>query len=162
MMHPTPVALSARVSSAQQADAQTVGRQVTAVQERVAAEGLPVSEARQFLDEGSSGATLVRPALERLRDVIAAGRVDRLSVHAPDRLARQYASPVVLVGECRRASVEVIFLNRALGQSPEEALRLQGQGRIAESERATIIERHRRGKRQAARVGAVPVLSGAP
>jgi len=39
----------------------------------------------QFLDEGYSGATLVRPALERLRDVIAAGAIDCLYVHSPDR-----------------------------------------------------------------------------
>lgn len=58
--------------------------------------------------------------------------------------------------------MEVVFLNRALGQSPEDALVLQGQGMIAEYERATLIERHRRGKRHAARIGAVNVLSGAP
>src|SRR6266849_10013728 len=116
----------------------------------------------QFLDEGSSGATLVRPALERLRDVIAAGAIDRLSVHSPDRLARKYAYQVLLVDEFRRAGVEVIFLNRALGHSPEDDLLLQVQGMIAEYERAKIIERHRRGKRHAARVGAVNVLSGAP
>jgi site-specific DNA recombinase len=69
---------------------------------------------------------------------------------------------VVLVDEFRRAGVEGIFLNRALGQSPEDALLLQVQGMIAEYERAKIIERHRRGKRHAARVGAVNVLSGAP
>ena len=62
---------------------------MAAVQERVAADGLTVSEAMQFLDEGYSGATLVRPALERLRDVLAAGSVARLSVHSPDRLARK-------------------------------------------------------------------------
>src|SRR6266851_6272066 len=104
----------------------------------------------------------MRPALERWRDVIAAGAVDRVSVHSPDRLARTDASQVVLVEECRRAGVEVIFLNRALGQSPEDALLLQVQGMIAESERAKIRERHRRGKRHAARMGAVHVLSGAP
>src|SRR6266852_695533 len=116
----------------------------------------------QFLDEGSSGATLVRPALERLRDVIAAGAIDRLSVHSPDRLARKYAYQVLLVEEFRRARVEVMFLNRALGQSPEDDLLLQVQGMIAEYERAKIIERHRRGKRHAARTGVVNVLSGAP
>ena len=72
----------------------------------------------QFLDEGYSGATLVRPGLERLRDVVAAGAVDRLYVHSPDRLARKYAYQVLLVDEFRRAGVEVIFLNRALGQQP--------------------------------------------
>ena len=110
----------------------------------------------------SRGATLVRPALERLRAVGAASRVDRLSVHAPDRLARPYASQVLLVEELRRAGVEVIVLNRALGHSPAADLLLQGQGLIAEEERATILARHRRGKRQAARVGAGHVLSGAP
>ncbi len=161
-MNPTQVAIYARVSSEQQAEAHTVASQVAALQERVAADGLTVSEAMQFLDEGYSGATLVRPALERLRDVLAAGSVDRLYVHSPDRLARKYAYQVLLVDEFRRAGVEVMFLNRALGQSPEDDLLLQVQGMIAEYERAKIIERHRRGKRHAARVGTVNVLSGAP
>jgi site-specific DNA recombinase len=152
----------ARVSTDQQAVAQTVASQVAALRERVVTDGLVVPEAMQFLDEGYSGATLVRPALERLRDVVAAGAVDRLSVHSPDRLARKYAYQVLLVEEFRRAGVEVIFLNRALGHNPEDDLLLQVQGMIAEYERAKIIERHRRGTRHAARAGAVNVLSGAP
>jgi site-specific DNA recombinase len=87
---------------------------------------------------------------------------DGLYVHSPDRLARKYAYQVLLVDEFRRAGVEVVFLNRALGQSPEDDLLLQVQGMIAEYERAKIIERHRRGKRHAAQSGAVNVLSGAP
>jgi len=162
MMKPTQVAMYARVSSEQQAEAHTVASQVAAVRERVAADGLTVSEAMQFLDEGYSGATLIRPGLERLRDVIAAGTVDRLYVHSPDRLARTYAYQVILVEEFRQAGVEVVFLNRELGRSPEDDLLLQVQGMIAEYERAKIIERHRRGKRHAARAGAVNVLSGAP
>ena len=88
-MHLTQVAIDARVSSEQQAETHTIASQVAALRERVAADGLAVSEAMQFLDEGYSGATLVRPALERLRDVIAAGSVDRLSGHSPARLARK-------------------------------------------------------------------------
>jgi site-specific DNA recombinase len=161
-MHPMQAVMYARVASEQQAEAYTIASQVAALRERVAVDGLSVSEAMQFLDEGYSGATLVRPALERLRDVVASGSVDRLYVHSPDRLARKYAYQVLLVDEFRRAGVEVIFLNRALGQSPEDDLLLQVQGMIAEYERAKIIERHRRGKRHAARIGAVNVLSGAP
>ena len=56
----------------------------------------------------------------------------------------------------------VVFLKRALGHSPEDDLLLQVQGMMAEYERAKIIARHRRGKRYAAHVGAVNVLSGAP
>ena len=144
-MNSPQVAMYARVSSEQQAEAQTMASQVAALRERVAAEGLTVPDAMQFLDEGYSGATLVRPALERLRDVVAARAVDRLYIHSPDRLARKYAYQVLLVDEFRRAGVEVIFLNRALGQSPEDDLLLQVQGMIAEYERAKIIERHRRG-----------------
>ena len=161
-MNTPQVAIYARVSSDQQAEAQTIASQVAALRERVTADGAVVPEAMQFLDDGYSGATLIRPALERLRDVVAAGSVDQLYIHSPDRLARKYAYQVLLVDEFRRAGVEVVFLNRALGQSPEDDLLLQVQGMIAEYERAKIIERHRRGKRHAARAGAVHVLSGAP
>src|SRR6516162_4542506 len=162
MRNPTQVAIYARVSSEQPAEAQTIASQVAALRERVAAEGLVVPEAMQFLDDGYSGATLMRPALERLRDVIAAGAVDRVYVHSPDRLARKYAYQVVLVEEFRAGGVEVVFLNRALGQSPEDDLLLQVQGVIAEYERAKIVERARRGKQYAARQGQVSVLSQAP
>jgi site-specific DNA recombinase len=126
------VAISARVSSDPQAEAQTVASQVAAWRERVAAEGLAWPDARPFIEEGDRGATLSRPALERLRAVMAARAVDRVSLHAPDRFARTYADQVLLVDEFRRAGVEVIFLNRALGQSPADDLRLQVQGMSAE------------------------------
>lgn len=161
-MHPTQGALYARVSSAQHAEAHTVASQVTALRERVATEAMVFPETLQFIAEGYSGATLLRPALERLRDVVAAGAVERLSVHSPDRLARTYAYQVFLVDELRRAGVAVVFLTHALGHRPEDDLRLQVQGMMAEYERAKIIERPRRGQRHAARAGAVNVRSGAP
>jgi site-specific DNA recombinase len=162
MMSGTPAALYARVSSERQAEAHTVESQVAALRERVARDGLDLPDELQFLDEGYSGATLVRPALERRRDVVAVGAVDRLYVHAPDRLARQYAYQGLLVDEFQHAGVEVMFLNRALGHNPEDELLRQVQGMMAAYERATIIERHRRGKRQAARAGSVNVLVAAP
>jgi site-specific DNA recombinase len=88
--------------------------------------------------------------------------LDCVYVHSPDRLARKYAYQVLLVDEWQRAGVEVIFLNRALGQSPEDDLLLQVQGMVAEYERAKILERSRRGKRHAAQAGSPSVLSGAP
>ena len=138
-------ALYARVSSERQATAQTIASQLAALHERVTVDGYVLPEAMQFLDDGYSGTTLVRPALERLRDLVAAGAVDRLYIHSPDRLARKYAYQVLLVDEFHRAGVEVVFLNRELGRSPEDDLLLQVQGMLAEYERAKIIERHRRG-----------------
>ena len=124
-------AISARVSSERQAPAQPIARQLAARRERVAADGCALPEARQFLEDGSSGTTLVRPALERWRDLVAAGAVDRLSIHAPDRFARKSAYQVLLVEELRRTGVAVIFLHRELGRSPEDDLLLQVQGMMA-------------------------------
>jgi site-specific DNA recombinase len=61
-----------------------------------------------------------------------------------------------------RRGVEVVFLNRPLGQSPEDDLLLQVQGIVAEYERAKIMERSRRGKKHAAQSGSLNVMSGAP
>jgi site-specific DNA recombinase len=155
-------AIYGRVSSEQQAEAATIDSQVAALQERIANDGLTLETEMRFLDEGYSGATLVRPALERLRDVAATGAIDRLYVHSPDRLARKYAYQVLLLDELQRCGVEVIFLNHPLGKTPEEDLLLQVQGMVAEYERAKILERSRRGKLHAARKGSVNVLSGAP
>jgi site-specific DNA recombinase len=161
-MDRTQAASYARVSSEQQAEANTVASQIAALQARVAEDGLALPPERLFVDEGYSGATLIRPALERLRDLIAAGGVDRLYVHSPDRLARKYAYQVLLIDEFQRAGVEIVFLNRELGRTPEDDLLLQVQGMVAEYERAKILERSRRGKRHAAHSGEVSVLSTAP
>ncbi len=156
------IGVYARVSSEQQAEAKTIESQLTALREQIVQDGLHLSEELTFIDDGYSGATLVRPGLEQLRDVVAMHGLDRLYVHSPDRLARKYAYQALLLDEFERAGVEVIFLNRALGQSPEDDLLLQVQGMIAEYERAKIMERSRRGKRHAAQNGQVSVLSGAP
>ena len=155
-------AIYARVSSERQASERTIASQVAALEDRVVADGLRLLPELRFIDDGYSGSTLLRPALERLRDAAVAGHVDRLYVHAPDRLARSYAHQVLLVDELRRCGVELVFLNHPLGRSAEDELLLQVQGIIAEYERAKTLERSRRGKRHAAQQGAVSVLTGAP
>ena len=42
---------------------------------------------------------------------LAAGLIDRLYVHSPDRLARDFAHQILLIDEFHRAGVEVVFLN---------------------------------------------------
>jgi site-specific DNA recombinase len=126
-MNSIRAAFYARVSSEQQATAHTIQSQVIALSERGGSDGCLVPPERQFLDDGYSGATLVRPGLDRLRDLAAVGGLDRIYVHSPDRLARNYAYQVLLIDEWRRAGVEVVFLNRSLGQSPEDDLLLQAR-----------------------------------
>jgi site-specific DNA recombinase len=156
------VAIYARVSSEQQVSSHTIESQLSILGEKVTADGFTLQPDLQFIDAGYSGASLVRPGLEQLRDLAAAGGIDRLYIHSPDRLARKYAYQVLLLDELQRAGVEIVFLNRALGDSPEDDLLLQVQGMVAEYERAKILERSRRGKRHAARTGSINPLSGAP
>src|SRR3954449_5211306 len=156
------VALYARVSSDRQATAGTIASQLAALRERIAAEGATLAPAHEFVDDGYSGATLTRPALERLRDRVALGGLTRLYVLAPDRLARRYAHQAVLLEEFARAGVRVCFLYHPPGETPDEVLLTQIQGILAEYERAAIEERTRRGRRFAAQQGQVSVLAGAP
>src|SRR5690349_24032723 len=73
-------ALYARVSTERQAEAQTVASQLAALRERAAADGNRVDPAQEFVDDGYSGTSLVRPALEQMRDLVALGGVDTLYV----------------------------------------------------------------------------------
>jgi site-specific DNA recombinase len=124
-------AIYARVSSEQQAKDNTVASQLEALKQRVEHDGLGLDPELCFIDEGWSGSTLIRPALERLRDQAAAGAIDRLYVHSPDRLARKYAYQVLVVDELRRGGVEIVFLNQGLGRTPEEDLLYSTRPRVA-------------------------------
>jgi len=158
----TTAAIYARVSSARQREEQTIGSQTAALTEAAVQWGLEVPAEWIFEDEGYSGAILVRPALERLRDLAAEVPVDMVLCYSPDRLARKYAYQALLIDEFNRVGTEVRFLNSPRAETAEDELLLQFQGMIAEYERCQIIERTRRGKAHRARAGTVNVLSGAP
>ncbi len=162
VMHTAHTAIYARVSTEQQVRDQTIASQIAALRLRIEQDGLTLHDDDCFIDEGVSGAILLRPALERLRDRAAEGAFDRLYVLCPDRLARTYAHQVLLIEELARAGVEVVFVNHNHDPTPEGQLLLQVQGIIAEYERAKIQERNRRGKMHAARTGAISVMGSAP
>ena len=158
----TSAAIYARVSSARQKKDETIGSQTAALREHAAQARLDVPEDWVFEDEGHSGATLVRPALEALRDLVAQGCVDVVLVYSPDRLARKFAYQALLLEEFARAGVRAEFVKGPRGDTPEDQLLVQFQGIFAEYEKAQLAERYRRGKAHRARTGSVNVLSGAP
>ena len=84
----TSAAIYARVSSARQKKDETIASQTAALRAHAEQLGLDVPDDWVFEDEGHSGATLVRPALERLRDLIAGVGIDVVLCYSPDRLAQ--------------------------------------------------------------------------
>src|SRR4051812_12205131 len=155
-------AIYARVSSARQKEQETIDSQTAALRTHAGQLGLDVPDRWVFEDDGHSGASLVRPALERLRDLVCQVPVDVLLVYSPDRLARKYAYQALLIEEFAKAGTSVVFVKGPRGDSPEDTLLVQFQGMIAEYERAQILERPRRGTTHRAKAGAINVLSGAP
>jgi site-specific DNA recombinase len=155
-------AIYSRVSSDRQKEEQTIASQTAALIEHSQQEGYTVPAKWIFQDEGYSGATLIRPGLEKVRDLAAEGQIESVLIYSPDRLSRKYAYQVLLVEEFARHGVEIVFIKSPRASTPEEQLLLQFQGMIAEYERAQIAERTRRGKRHRAKAGSVNVLSGAP
>ncbi|MGE5289746.1 MAG: recombinase family protein [Micromonosporaceae bacterium] len=158
----TSAAIYARVSSARQAKDETIGSQIQALHEHARAAGLEVPGHWVFEDAGHSGATLVRPALEALRDLAAQGVIDVVLCYSPDRLARKFAYQALLIEEFNRAGVRVEFVKGPRGDSPEDQLMVQFQGMFAEYEKAQLAERYQRGKAWRAKAGSVNVLGGAP
>jgi site-specific DNA recombinase len=157
-----PAAIYARVSSDRQKENHTIASQTAALKEYAQAHDYLTPAEWIFEDEGYSGATLVRPGLEALRDLAAQGEVEAVLVYSPDRLSRKYAYQVLLAEEFSRGGVALVFLKAPSGETAEDRLLVQFQGMIAEYERAQILERYRRGKRHKARLGVVSVLGGAP
>jgi len=152
-----------RVSSQRQADERTIDSQLVEVRARCQRDSIVVDPAFEYIDDGYSGSELYRPGLERLRDHIAASLFDRLYVHSPDRLARNFAHQAILLEEMKKHGCEVVFLNQeGLPDSPESKMLIQMQGMFAEYERAKILERTRRGRRHAATQGKVNVFGRAP
>jgi predicted site-specific integrase-resolvase len=86
-----PAAIYARVSSDRQKENQTIASQTAALTEYAESHGYLVPAAWVFEDDGYSGASLIRPGLEALRDLAAQGQIKAALVYSPDRLSRRYA-----------------------------------------------------------------------
>ena len=129
-------AIYARVSSEQQREQHTIASQTAALIEFARGRDLEVPKEWVFEDDGYSGASLIRPGLEHLRDLAAEGLIQAVLVYAPDRLSRRYAHQILLIEELARAGVETVFIRAPRGSTPEDELLVQFQGMIAEYERA--------------------------
>ncbi len=116
----------------------------------------------RFDDEGESGATQDRPALQRLLERVAAREVDRVVVHRLDRLTRSVRDWAEIVATFKRYGTELTIVagDLHLGDLAMSDLVLNVLATFAEFEREMIGERLRdaraslrsRGIRNAGRV----------
>jgi len=155
-------AIYVRVSSIKQNEEKTIESQIDVLVEHANKNDFEVPEGWIFQDNGISGSTMQRPALDNLRDLIAGGSPDALLIYHPDRLARKYVHQAILLEEFAKCGVEVVFYKNKKAETPEEHLLEQFQGIFAEYERAQITERCRRGRLHKAKQGSITTLPNAP
>src|SRR3974377_354585 len=108
-------AIYARVSSDKQREASTLASQTAALIGFARSRGYQVPTEWVFEDEGYSGASLVRPGLERVRDLAAEGQIEAVLVHSPTRLRRQYAHQILLIEELARQGAARLFVEAPRG-----------------------------------------------
>ncbi|MGB7291050.1 MAG: recombinase family protein [Thermodesulfobacteriota bacterium] len=142
-------ALYARVSTETQAKQETISSQLETLRDFAAKQGYTIVE--EYVDDGWSGELLERPALDKLRDDATSKKFDVILIHSPDRLARKFVYQEIIREELQKIDVDLVFLNRPIGKTPEDQMLLGMQGLMSEYEKAKILERTRRGKLRKAR-----------
>lgn len=148
------IAIYARVSSQRQKEGDTIKSQVDSLLTYANQQGYKVNKNWIFIDDGVSGKTLQRPALDELRDMIRLEPIDCVLVYSTDRLARNYSHQLILLEEFKKHGVKVSFLkNPPVGDTPEAVMLNHFQGIFAEYERALILDRSRRGRIYKAKQG---------
>ena len=107
---PKRAILYTRVSTDEQArSGYSLAQQLEALREHAAREGYEVFEEVQ--DAGQSGASLERPGMDRVRDLVAAGGVSVVLAQDRDRFAREPAYHYLLRREFEELGTKIRALN---------------------------------------------------
>ena len=146
-IRPDHVAAYIRWSTDDQSSGTTLDVQRDGCNHYVQSQGWRFRDDLCFVDDGHSGATLDRPAMQRLRDAVRGGNVDCVVIYKIDRLSRNIVDATQLVlrewkGRCHLKSVlEPIDTTTDLGRMIFGILAM-----FADFERSTIRERTHGGK----------------
>jgi site-specific DNA recombinase len=151
---PKQAILYARVSTDEQArSGYSLAQQLEALRAYTAREGYEVLE--EVSDPGHSGASLERPGMDRVRDLVAGGGVSVVLAQDRDRFAREPAYHYLLRKEFEEHGCKIRALNDRGDESPEGELTDGILDQLAKFERAKTAERTRRGRLRKAREGKV-------
>src|SRR5919112_5335085 len=149
---PKRAILYARVSTDEQArSGYSLAQQLEALRAYCEREGYEVLEEVQ--DPGQSGASLERPGMDRVRDLVAEGGISVVLAQDRDRFAREPAYHYLLRKEFEEHGTKIRALNDRGDDSPEGELTDGILDQLSKFERAKIAERSRRGKLRKAREG---------
>src|SRR4051812_38636743 len=144
--------LYARVSTDEQArSGYSLAQQIEALREYAAREGYETLE--EVVDPGQSGASLERPGMDHVRDLVAAGGVSVVLAQDRDRFAREPAYHYLLRKEFEEHKCKLKALNDRGDDSPEGELTDGILDQLAKYERAKVAERTRRGRLRKVREG---------
>jgi site-specific DNA recombinase len=151
---PKRVILYSRVSTDEQVrSGYSLAQQLEALRDYSAQQGYEVLEEVQ--DAGQSGASLERPGMDRVRDLVAAGGVSAVVAQDRDRFAMEPAYHYLLKREFAEHGTRLAALSDSGDESPEGELTDGILDQLAKYERAKTTERTRRGKLRKAREGKV-------
>jgi site-specific DNA recombinase len=115
--------LYARVSTDEQArSGYSLAQQIEALRAYAAREGYEILE--EVVDPGQSGASLERPGMDRVRDMVAAGGVSVVLAQDRDRIAREPAYHYLLRKEFEEHGCKIRALNDRGDDSPRGSSRM--------------------------------------
>ena len=138
------VALYARVST----DKQTCENQLNEL--RSIAERMQYIIVDEFIDEGISGATSSRPALDALMKSATQRRFDMVICWSIDRLGRSLQNLIEILNELQSLKVDLFFMQQGMDTSTSAGrMMFSIFGALAEFERNLIRERVIAGQQRA-------------
>jgi site-specific DNA recombinase len=150
---PKRAILYARVSTDEQARTGfSLAQQLEALREYASREGYEILE--EVSDPGQSGASLERPGMDRVRDLVTAGGVSVVLAQDRDRFSREPAYTYLLRREFAEHGAQLRALNDRGDDTPEGELTDGILDQLAKFERAKTAERGR-GKLRKARQGKI-------
>ncbi len=147
-----------RVSTSTQENEGTIETQLSAVKDFADKNNYTI--VKQYLDNGWSGDSLIRPALDELRVDARKGLWEGVIIYDPDRLARRYSYQELVMDELREAGIEVIFVTTPAPKNEEDKILYGVKGLFAQYERTKIAERFRLGKLRKAKEGHIITTEG--
>ena len=149
---PQRAILYARVSTEEQARCgYSLDQQIEALRDYATREGYEVLE--EVEDPGQSGASLIRPGMDRVRDLVAGGGVSVVLAQERDRFSREPAYCYLLQQEFEEHGCSLRALNDRGDDSPEGELTGGILDQLTKYERVKIAERTLRGKHRKLKQG---------